>query len=83
MKTTIEWISTDDRLPEPGQHIIALAPHMGLFGREDSLELIQCKVGKDGYKLFGADGELDWETDTLMHWALCPDWMSAPGWRKS
>ena len=83
MKTTIEWISTDVRLPPPGARIVALAPIMRPFGGGDTLDIIQCHVAHDGYRLLGPDGQLDWEADSLMWWANAPNWMSAPGWRKS
>ena len=82
MKTEINWISTDDRLPGPRERSIALLPRMGLFGGNNSLEIGQCEVGKDGFELIDMENEcLGWDADVAMWWAPLPDWMESPGWR--
>ena len=82
MNTEIQWISTDERLPEARARVLVLLPRMGLFGAADSLELRECRVSSNRVNLVDMEGErLDWDLETAMWWALAPDWMEQPGWR--
>ena len=41
LKTEIDWINTDERLPHVGVAILVLLPHMGLYQSHDWLEIRQ------------------------------------------
>ncbi len=80
--TTIEWISPDETLPQSGQKILVLLPHMMLPPRKGWLEIKECVVAPNGYTLVSDDEVLDWEVEDIMWWAEQPDWMDSPGWVK-
>jgi len=91
MKTEIEWINTDEKLPPAGAAILVLLPHMGLDPSHDWMEIRQVRVptefdpddGPAALLDFEEHVDLDWDVDTAMWWAPLPDWMQCPGWRSS